>query len=211
MYVPASFNADEKDPRVRQLIAAHPFATLITPTPEQLWVSHVPLLARPAQADGAVVLTGHLARANGHWRALGAGETTAIFHGPHAYVSPTWYATAPAVPTWNYAVVHAIGRAALLDDEVASLENVSALTRTFEDPAAPWQPVALPDDLRRSLLGAIVGFELRVARLEAKLKLGQNRAPADRRGAIARLEASGDDGARALAALMRATLHDDRD
>jgi transcriptional regulator len=210
MYVPASFKAEGEDPRVRQLIEGHPFATLITPTPEQLWVSHVPLLARPAQTDGALVLTGHLARANGHSRALGAGETTAIFHGPHAYVSPTWYATAPAVPTWNYAVIHAIGHAVLLDDEIASFENVSTLTRTFEDPMAPWRPTALPEDLRRSLLGAIVAFEVRVARVEAKLKLGQNRSPADRRGAIARLEASGDGGARALAALMRATLHDEQ-
>jgi transcriptional regulator len=204
VYLPASFRVDD-EPKARGLIQDHPFATVVTPTPEQLWVSHVPMLARPG---APLVLAGHVARANGHWRAMGAGApTTAIFHGPHAYVSPTWYATSPAVPTWNYAVVHATGSVALLEDEASALESLSTLSEAFEGPAPEaWRTAGLPDELRRSLVGAIVAFELRVERIEAKLKLGQNRSPADRLGVIARLEADGDETSRALAAHMRATL-----
>jgi transcriptional regulator len=166
------------------------------------------LLARPGDP---LVLAGHLARANEHWQAMGGGApTTAIFHGPHAYVSPTWYATSPAVPTWNYAVVHATGSVALLEDEASALGILSELTTAFEEagPAA-WKTDALPDALHNSLVGAIVAFELRATRIEAKLKLGQNRSPADRLGVIARLEADGAETSRALAAHMRATLPSD--
>ena len=207
MYVPPSFHETD-EARVDALLARNPFATLITPTPERLWISHVPLLARRRQ--GALVLEGHLARANGHWQALQAGtETTAVFHGPHAYVSPTWYATAPAVPTWNYAVVHAVGRADVRDNAEDAAALVTALTNAYESGRPDgWRADGLPTELRRSLLGAIVAFELRVAHLEAKFKLGQNRGEADRIGAIVALEAAGTDDTRALAALMRATLAD---
>src|ERR1700729_3208902 len=108
MYVQASFG--ETDPeKLLALAAPYPLATVITPGTDELWVSHVPLLVR--RREGAISLAGHLARANAHWEAMeGGAPTTAIFHGPHAYISPTWYATSPAVPTWNYVVVHAVGK-----------------------------------------------------------------------------------------------------
>jgi transcriptional regulator len=129
----------------------------------------------------------------------------AIFHGPHAYVSPTWYATAPAVPTWNYAVVHVTGRARVRDDVASTEALVRELTTRFEEaPPTGWTLDAVPADLKTSLLAAIVSFELRAETVEGKLKLGQNRSAADRAGAAAALEASGGDAARALAEMMRA-------
>jgi transcriptional regulator len=204
MYVPAT--NEEKDPeRLLALLGRHPFATLVTPAPEGLRVSHIPMLAHRRAGD--LVLSGHLARANDHWRVLGGdAPTTAIFHGPHAYVSPTWYATSPSVPTWNYAVVHVTGPARLVEDPAAMLEHVGALSARFETGPRPFSPNALPDDLRANLLRAIVGFELRAERVEGKLKLGQNRSAEDRLGAAAGLEAAGTDDARALAAMMRATI-----
>ena len=130
MYVQPSFG--ETDPeRLLALAARYPFATVITPGADELWVSHVPLLVR--RRAGAVVLAGHLARANAHWEAMEpAPPTTAIFHGPHAYVSPTWYATSPAVPTWNYVVVHAAGRARVHHDGAELAELLRELTAQYE-------------------------------------------------------------------------------
>jgi transcriptional regulator len=203
LYVPASNEERDLD-RLLALIEGHPFATLVTPTADGPFISHVPLLARRNGAE--VVLSGHLARANAHWRALGDATSTAIFHGPHAYVSPTWYATAPAVPTWNYAVVHVSGPARVDDDPQAAEAHVAALTSRFEAGSRAWSPASVPEDWRRNLARAIVAFELRAVRLEGKLKLGQNRSEEDRRGVIAALERDGGDVARELARMMGATL-----
>jgi transcriptional regulator len=203
LYIPAS--NEELDPeRLLVLIERHPFATLVTPAAGGLRVSHIPMLAR-READG-LVISGHLARANPHWRVLAESPSTAIFHGPHGYVSPTWYATTPAVPTWGYAVVHATGTAHLRDDIAATEAHLAELAARFEPGPDGWRPESVPADLRRDLARAIVAFELHAERIEGKLKLGQNRSAADREGAIAHLEAAGTDMSHALAELMRSTL-----
>jgi transcriptional regulator len=202
MYVPAAFA--EADPeRLIALCERHSFATLVTPAAGELHVSHVPLLVR--RRGEAIVIAGHLARENPHARALAAGgaPTTAIFQGPHGYISPSWYATSPAVPTWNYAVVHASGPVVVHDDAGFVAEVVRALTTRFEPPGG-WSPDGLPADFAQKVMGAIIGFELEVARFEGKLKLSQNRSPEDRAGVIARLEADGTELSRSLAGLMRA-------
>jgi transcriptional regulator len=203
LYVPAS--NEEHDPeQLLALIGRHPFATLVTPASDGLRISHIPMLARMQGRE--LVVAGHLARANPHWRVLGDAPSTAIFHGPHAYVSPTWYAAAPAVPTWNYAVVHVTGVARVDDDPAAADAHVAELVARFETGPAAWTPASVPEDWRRNLAHAIVAFELRAERVDGKLKLGQNRSAEDRRGAAERLERDGGDGGRALAAMMRATL-----
>jgi transcriptional regulator len=204
MYVPGS--NEERDPeRLIALMDRHPFATVVTATLAGLCLSHVPLLVK--RRGDAIFLTGHVARANDHWRAFAGGApTTAIFHGPHAYVSPAWYATSPAVPTWNYAVVHASGPVRVDDSPEAAAAHVHELAARFEPDPAAWSSTSLPGDVVQRLSRAIVAFELRAERLEGKLKLGQNRSAADREGAIRQLEAAQDDVARALAAMMRATL-----
>jgi transcriptional regulator len=145
-------------------------------------------------------LLGHLARGNPHWQALEAArETIAIFEGPHAYVSPRWYENHPAVPTWNYAVVHAHGRARLMGEaELHAL--VHALSTRYEAGAEkPWRMEDHPADYVGKMLTAIVGFELEVEKLEGKFKLSQNR-PADHAGVVAALESQGESE---IAALMR--------
>jgi transcriptional regulator len=142
-----------------------------------------------------------MARANAHWESLeSAAEVLAIFGGPHAYVSPSWYAHHPSVPTWNYAVVHARGKARIVEPE-ALPALLARLTRKYEEGRpAPWRMEDLPADFTPRLLAAIVGFEIAVERLEGKFKLSQNRRPADLEGVIAALEGEGQG---ALAALMR--------
>ncbi|MGE0358279.1 MAG: FMN-binding negative transcriptional regulator [Burkholderiales bacterium] len=198
-YVPRHFRIDDRD-TLERFVLANAFGTLVSAGPDGLSVSHIPFL--PARGeDGRYRLLGHVARANPHWRELeSAGEVLILFEGPHAYVSPGWYAHHPSVPTWNYAVVHARGRARLLPpEELPGL--LDGLSRAYEDGRpSPWRMQALPGDFTQGLLGAIVGFEIAVERLEGKFKLSQNRRPDDVANVAAALEA---EGRGALADLMR--------
>lgn len=198
-YVPGHFRVEDAA-TLERFVAENGFATLVSTGPEGLWTSHVPLLVGRG-SDGRLRLEGHMARANAHWESLeSAAEVLAIFGGPHAYVSPSWYAHHPSVPTWNYAVVHARGKARIVEPE--SLPALlGRLTRKYEEGRpAPWRIEDLPADFTPGLLAAIVGFEIAVERLEGKFKLSQNRRPADLEGVIAALEGEGQG---ALAALMR--------
>lgn len=197
LYVPSHFRVDDRDGLVA-FMRAHAFATLVSSGATGLHVSHVPILVDVA--GDKVLLRGHVARANPQWEALeGAQHVTAIFHGPHAYVSPTWYVTHPSVPTWNYAVVHAQGNARLTD-EAELHEIVTELSAQYEagnDP--PWRLSEQPASYVSSMLGMIVGFQMEVLRIEGKFKLSQNR-PAEIARVVARLEGSGE---HELAAMMR--------
>lgn len=197
LYVPPHFRVEEAA-RLVEFMREHAFATLVSGGDAGLHVSHVPLLV---DLDGEMIrLRGHVARGNPQWEAIeGARDVTAIFHGPHAYVSPTWYASHPSVPTWNYAVVHAHGKARLTE-EAQLHEIVTELSAKYEaGNSPPWRLSEQPAAYVSSMLAMIVGFEIEVARLEGKFKLSQNR-PAEVPRVIERLEAGGQ---RELAALMR--------
>src|SRR3954470_8468535 len=202
MYVPATFAvSDERT--LESFIERYDFATLISSSSTGLVASHIPIMLR--RSAGKVVLIGHVARANNQWRQFdGNVEALAIFHGPHSYVSPTWYATSPAVPTWNYVVVHAVGKARVHHDGHDLAGLLRELTGQYEGhQAGAWSPDRLPEDFAQPMRGAIVGFEIAIDRLEGKVKLSQNRSAEDRRGVVAALEAQMSEGSRAVAALMR--------
>jgi len=197
LYIPAHFRKDDPD-TLYAFMEQYAFGTLVSTGPGGLHVSHIPFL--PEREGGKVRLLGHVARGNPQWEALeGADHVLAIFNGPHAYVSPGWYQNHPAVPTWNYAVVHAHGKARLMDE--AQLHDlVVRLSNTYEaGRPKPWKATELPADFVGNLLKAIVGFEIEVERLEGKFKLSQNR-PAEIARVIGALEAEGQVDA---AALMR--------
>jgi transcriptional regulator len=158
MYLPSAFRNHETE-RSLALMRSAPFATVITvDSGGEPFVSHLPLVV---EVDGdTVVCVGHMARANPHWRLLPHGQTTAIFHGPHAYITPTWY-TQNNVPTWNYAVVHARGQAELIEDRAGIEACLRALTVHVERGPGAWA-FWIPDDLADRLDQAIVGFRLRV-------------------------------------------------
>lgn len=192
MYIPKAFQ--ETDPELlRAFIRQHGFGTLVTHASDGIHVSHVPMLL-----DGETVL-GHLAAANPQCTHLAEGAAAVcIFQGPHGYVSPTWY-QAPGVPTWNYAAVHAEGRAEAVTDKARLRKIVEALAAQYEqDREPPWQA-----DYPERMLEAIVGFRIPIASLEGKFKLSQNRTAADRRGVVEALERSDHAADAELAALMR--------
>jgi transcriptional regulator len=200
MYIPAT-NQVSDEAQIVAFIERHPFAVLVSPSSDPL-VSHLPLVVR--RTSQGLALVGHVARANPHWRAMdGAAPALAMFVGPHAYVSPTWYATGPAVPTWNYATVHAHGKPRAIHDAAFTRAALAELVARHEPASGGWSVDSLPPDREESLVAAIVAFEMPIEKLEAKFKLGQNRSEADRDGAIAGLERAGSPEAAALAAFMR--------
>ena len=196
VYLPPAFAARDDD-AVAQVIREYPFATLITPTAGEPQITHLPLL-RHAMPEPHGVLIGHVARANPHWRHLGDRASLAIFHGPHAYVSPSWYGEPAAmVPTWNYVVVHVHGDVELVDDPAGTLATVRELTQRFEGPRpAPWH-LQLEGARLDAMIGAIVAFRMNVTRVDAKFKLSQNRSGADQARVVAALAT--EDHAEALA------------
>jgi transcriptional regulator len=199
VYLPKAF-IEERAEALDALIRENGFATLVTGGAGGIVGSHVPLLWDP----GRRLLSGHLARPNPQAAQLVDGaEALAIFHGPHGYVSPRWYGTHPAVPTWNYATVHAYGTVRRVEDEAALSRLVTDLAEFYESgQEAPWRFADVPADFARGLLRGIVGFEIAVTRLEGKFKLSQNRSAADRAGVVAGLRREGDAAARATADLM---------
>jgi transcriptional regulator len=199
LYVPPLFRIDDQA-KLAEFIARNAFGTLVSSGEDGLRVSHIPFLPEVG-ADGKLRLLGHVARANGQWRELeGAREVLAIFQGPHGYISPTWYENHPAVPTWNYAVVHAHGKVRPLD-EAGLRRLIGRLSDTYEAGRPnPWRMEAQADEFLAGLVKAIVGFELEVERLEGKFKLSQNRPGNDALRVVEALEREGES---ALAALMR--------
>src|SRR4051812_27675991 len=204
MYLPAAF-AEYDLTRLHDFIEQNSFGLLVSQVDGLPFATHLPfLLDRTAGRHGTLV--GHLARANTQWREA-AGETAlAVFSGPHAYVSPTWYEAENVVPTWNYSAVHAYGRVEVVEDKGALLEIVREMVRVYERAMPrPWSFDPASTFVER-LLAQIVGLRIEVEKIEGKFKLNQNH-PAERRQKVVRaLQQQGDEDSLAVAALMQAAF-----
>ncbi|HMV53163.1 MAG TPA: FMN-binding negative transcriptional regulator [Rhodocyclaceae bacterium] len=206
MYLPRHFE-ETRTGVLHELIVARPLATLVTLSPRGLEANSVPLrLRHDGSAFGALV--GHVAHSNPFWRDFDASvHALAVFHGPQAYVTPSWYATkretGKVVPTWNYVEVQARGPMRAVDDPVWLREMLCELTAQQEsDRADPWSVDDAPRDYVDGLLRAIVGIEIPIVQLSGKWKVSQNQPAANRTGVIAGLAARGDTDSRALADLV---------
>jgi len=203
MYVPPQFA--ETDPAtLHDLIESHSFGLLVSQVGSEPFATHLPfLLDRAAGPHGTLV--GHMARANPQWKELAGRIALAVFSGPHAYVSPTWYEAENVVPTWNYAAVHAYGQVRLVEDRDSLLDIVRQSVAVYEAAMPrPWAPDWSSTFVDR-LLGQIVGFRIEIERIEGKWKLNQNHPVERREKVIAALQTRGGD-ARAVAAMMRAAM-----
>ena len=201
LYLPELFA--ERDPAaLHAFLDDNGFATLISPDPVDPHITHVPLLLERARGAAGTLL-GHVARANPHWRRLETQPSVlAVFHGPHAYVSPSWYTAHPSVPTWNYAVVHVHGSARLMHESRDLEALVRRLADRYEGPRPqPWR-MDLPADYQAGMLQGIVGFEIEITAITGKFKLSQNRPAADRANVVTAL-ASGSPADQQVADLMQ--------
>jgi transcriptional regulator len=209
VYLPPLFTETRDDVLIAH-IERHDFGLLVSqgePAADQpqaeMIASQIPFLV--ARRGERLLLQSHIARANPQAADLDRGSAVlAIFAGPHAYISPGWYEAGPAVPTWNYASVHAYGTAHAIRDPDWLRDMVERLSARHEArEAVPWRMRDLPPSYLESMLRGIVGIEIVVSRLEGKFKLSQNRPAADRPRIIAALERREDEGSREVAALMR--------
>jgi transcriptional regulator len=203
MYRPDLFRVDDL-PRLHALMRARPFAALVSSGPDGLFATHLPTVLKDDGPFGTIEC--HVARANPHWQALG-GEVLMIFQGPEAYITPNWYPSkfehGKVVPTWNYAVVHAYGRAEAIQDTAWLRRHVGDLTAQQEAGSAkPWAVSDAPDSFIAGMARAIVGIRLPIARLEGKWKMSQNREVDDRKGVAAGLSRRGEGDDREIAEIV---------
>ncbi|MBC8451720.1 MAG: FMN-binding negative transcriptional regulator, partial [Rhodospirillaceae bacterium] len=167
------------------------------------FVTHLPLLVEGE--DGNEKLVAHMARANPHWKSFADGtEQLVVFPGPHGYISPSWYETKKAVPTWNYAAAHAYGIPQIIDDPDAVYAGQKKLVDHHEAQFdTPWAMESVEAEFIEGMLRAIVCFEIPVQRIECKFKLSQNRTEQDRTNVIDALTHSEDLGGQVVAKMMK--------
>jgi transcriptional regulator len=200
VYIPEHFRVRDHAHAIA-FMSANPFAILISTTDHGPFATHLPISVRGT--DDRLLLRGHVAKANPHWRYLEQQpHCLTIFHGPHAFVSTANYTTRETVPTWNYGAVHVYGNARLFDSAEELQSMLDDLIETFE-PAFADQWASLREAYRERMLGHIVGFEIAVTKIEAKFKLSQNRTPEEQANVIRSLETAEDTTVSGVSRLMR--------
>jgi transcriptional regulator len=207
MYRPLYFREDRPEV-LHALIRAHPFAQLITTGEQGIEANPLPMLIDPAVSPNGT-LRGHLARSNDQVATLReGGQALAIFQGPQAYVSPSWYPSkaehGKVVPTWNYVAVHAWGVPKVIDDAAWLRRLIEDLTVSQEQHRPkPWAVGDAPEEFIATMVKAIVGIEIPIDQIEGKWKVSQNRSEADRHGVAEGLRGEGNAG---MAGLVEGAL-----
>ncbi len=207
MYLPRHFD-ESRMALLHELIVAHPLATLVTLTSHGLEANPIPLHLR-LEGGAFGTLVGHVARANPMWTQFDPStEALAVFNGPQAYITPSWYATkrqtGKVVPTWNYVIVQARGPLRIRDDADWVRELLHELTAHHEAARpAPWSVDDAPRDYTEALMRAVVGIEIPITRLTGKWKVSQNQPAANRAGVAAGLDERAAPDDIAMAALVR--------
>ncbi len=200
MYIP-EFNRQEDRATILAFMRANPFAILVSNVDGIPFATHLPLLIE--EAGDQIVVQGHMAKANAHWKSMKeTEESLIIFHGPHAYISPSLYESRESVPTWNYATVHVYGEPTLFTDEESLRATLHRMIETFESSyMAQWSE--LGEQYQSRMMKHIVGFNIKVKRIEGKFKLSQNRTKREQAQVIQSLNQSKDSSILGVAQLMQ--------
>jgi transcriptional regulator len=199
VYIPEHFQVRNHADAIA-FMRANPFVILVSTTDDGPFATHLPLVIRETKEQ--VILRGHVAKANPHWHYLECEPLClTIFHGPHAYVSPSNYASREVVPTWNYGAVHVYGNARVFSSPNELLGMLHELIPMFE-PSYADQWASLSQSYRERMLSHIVGFEIAVTKIEAKFKLSQNRTREEQQNIIASLGVAKDTAVSGVAELM---------
>jgi len=204
MYIPSRYK--ELDPDVlEQFLRANDFATLVSFDGQRPIATHL-LVDFQHRADGALVLNGHMARANKQWRSFEAGQDVlTIFTGPHTYISPRWY-NHVNVPTWNYMAVHVYGAPRVITEHDELYALLSRLVDKHEagSGASPtYRMDSLPPEFAAQQMQAIVGFQIEITRMEASFKLSQNRDQESYDNVVTELYRRDDENSHAVADEMK--------
>ena len=201
-YVPSAFRIDDLA-KSHELMAANSFGLLVVETGNGPSLSHLPfLLDRERGPMGH--LRCHVAKANGIWRDIAGKSVAAVFTGPHAYISPDWYANPGLVPTWNYTAAYVTGTASIMDD--SALDSFLWVLSDREEGRIPgkkpWTMDRVDADALAQMRKAIVGIDIAITRIDGKAKMSQNRGADDRKGVAGALRDLGGEDALAVAELV---------
>jgi transcriptional regulator len=205
MYIPPAFSIDDLH-AIHGAMRDARSATLVTATAEGLVGTPVPITIEASEGQNGTIYA-HVARANTQWKLASSGEAMAIFNGPQAYITPSWYAvkqeTHKVVPTWNYVAIHAYGPVEFFDDANRLLDIVTRLTNLHEQGRADrWRVTDAPADFIKAQLKGILGVRMQITRLDAKRKMSQNQNALDRAGVIEGLSISNRPEDREVASLI---------
>ncbi|MDC0598668.1 FMN-binding negative transcriptional regulator [Gammaproteobacteria bacterium] len=188
MYIP-KVNEEKNISILHALVTSHPLGTWVTHTHEGLIVNHIPFMINSTLGENGT-LVGHVAKANPIWKQFSSTENSVIiFQGVETYITPSWYPSknehGKALPTWNYAVVHAYGLPRIIEDKEWLLNHLNELTDEHEsEQALPWKVADAPEDYIKHMLKGVVGIEIPIAKLEGKWKVNQNKQESDKLGVI---------------------------
>lgn len=198
MYIPAYYKNENRD-EIEAFLKANAFGILINTVDGRLWASHIPMAL--SEKDGKQFLTAHVSMQNDQWKGFASGEVLAIFSGPHAYVSSSWY-DFEGVPTWNYTAIHVYGKVRILD-EAETVASLKTLVDKYE--AGRENPTRVEDLSRKTMMmaRAIVAFEIEITDIQAKKKHSQNRDEKNYQSVISHLEKTGHPDALAIAEDMK--------
>ncbi|HDR7382806.1 TPA: FMN-binding negative transcriptional regulator [Bacillus toyonensis] len=198
MYIPKYFAIQDEEMKY-ETIEQNSFATLFSQHNGEPYATHLPLLLNRE----TLTLYGHFARPNAQWKDSENQQVLAIFQGPHSYISPSWYETNKAVPTWNYVAVHVYGELEVVEDKQELLNSLQDLVHKYEDPQRTYSLDDVDPDYMAGLSKGIVGFKIKINKIEGKAKLSQNHSIERRNLVVEKLEKVGSEGSKRIAELMR--------
>lgn len=200
MFIPKHFKMKNENV-IFEIMEHFSFAVLFSQYGGVPWATHLPLVLDRERK----MLTGHFARANPQWKEAGGQEVLVVFQGPHSYISPSWYETGTAVPTWNYIAVHVYGQLKITREEDPVFESLKELVHKYEREDSKYDLMEVDADHVDALSKGIVGFTIDIDRIEAKAKLSQNHPPERQQRVASHLE-KGTEQERQIAALMKKNL-----
>jgi transcriptional regulator len=201
MYIPKHFNIDEEEV-IYDFIEKHGFATLFSQHQGEPYATHLPLMFNKSEN----ALYGHFARENGQWKDIEKQQVLAVFQGPHCYISPTWYETTKAVPTWNYVSIHLYGKVEIVEDRKVIFDSLNDLVTKYETPDSTYNLNDIEPSFIAGMSKGIVAFRIKITKVEAKAKLSQNHSEERQKLIIKHLEKASQQDNVLIASLMKKNL-----
>ena len=205
MYIPKHFQLSDEEV-INEFIEQYSFATLFSQHNGEPYATHLPLTFNKDEH----ALYGHFARPNEQWRDTGNQQVLAVFHGPHCYISPSWYETPMAVPTWNYVSVHVYGRLEVIEDQEVIVDSLHEMVNKYEKANSSYQLNEVDAKFMKGMTKAIVAFKINITKIEAKAKLSQNHPVERQELVIQQLESSSEQNDLQIASLMKKNLEKSR-
>ena len=205
MYIPKHFQLSDEEV-INEFIEQYSFATLFSQHNGEPYATHLPLTFNKDEH----ALYGHFARPNEQWRDTGNQQVLAVFHGPHCYISPSWYETPMAVPTWNYVSVHVYGRLERIEDQEVIVDSLHEMVNKYEKANSSYQLNEVDAKFMEGMTKAIVSFKINITKIEAKAKLSQNHPVERQELVIQQLESSSEQNDLQIASLMKKNLEKSR-